>query len=182
MARSGGRRTAAVAAALAVGCALSAAAPGEGTPDAPVLVEETVGPDGSTTSVYDDGSSFTFAPAAGPRASLRTFATLASSRRSRDWSATYAATVTSQYFHHDGGEVRLVLRPFSNCGISQTVYLQVATSWGGYTRAGRASVGCGGGTITWTTPEGNKKFELVDPDTNDAYSPVTASGVVYWND
>ncbi|MDT0165711.1 hypothetical protein Q9R32_09095 [Actinotalea sp. AC32] len=182
-----GRRTTAALGALALTCALTAGAPPLATTtDTPGLVAETVGPDGATTSSYDDGSTFTFeAPgttsSTASTTSLR-LTSLASTRRSRDWSASYAGTVTSQYFHHDGGEVRLAVRPFTNCGTSQTVHLLVATSWGGYARSATASVPCGGGTVRWTTPEGNKKFQLVDPNTRDAYSPVGASGTVYWND
>lgn len=148
--------------------------------DAPEVIAEHVNEDGSTTSVYDDGSSFTFEAPTLTELALSDFSTMAV--RSRDWSATYSVSITSQYFHHDGGQIKLVVGPISDCGIDQTVYLQVATSWGGYTQTGKQSVPCQGGTLTWTSPEGNKKFELQDPNTNDQYFPHDVSGTVYWND
>ncbi|WP_155859500.1 hypothetical protein [Cellulomonas sp. KRMCY2] len=174
---------AAAMAAVVVCGALTAAATPEGPQnDKPVLVAETVNADGSTTSKYSDGSSFTFeAPSTGP-AEIGLNAVTASSVQSRDWTATYSVSTTSQYFHHDGGQITLAIGAFSDCGVSRTVYLLVATSWGGYTQTGKKSVACSGGTITWDPPEGNKKFEIQDPNTGDQYFPHDVAGTVYWND
>lgn len=98
------RMAAAAMAAIAMGGALTAAATPEGPQnDKPVLVAETVNADGSTTSKYSDGSSFTFeAPSTG-LGEIGLDAVIASSVQSRDWTATYSVSITSQYFHHDGG-------------------------------------------------------------------------------
>jgi hypothetical protein len=175
------RVVAGAVAALAMCAALTAGGSPKGSHN-DVLVAETTNADGSTTSSYADGSSFTFeAPETAPASTLGVSA-LATARQSRNWTATYSVSITSQYFHHDGGNITLAIGPFSDCGVAQTVYLLVATSWGGYTQTGKQSVGCGGDTVAWDSPAGNKKFEIQDPNTNDQYFPHDVAGTVYWND